>query len=199
MQAITHGSILAVFFTASQAEIQEGAEWYNTANRTAKTIAETYGVSISRVAGIIAALSPNNRWHKNVRDAENLIKLWSVGADYQELKVSTYNANKRKAIAILLGNDPLEELGGFKVRAFYGCIMGHDDVCIDGHAFSIWSGQRVATSKTPTISAKLYNNIASDYQKATVIINEVVGKNYTAAQVQAITWVTWRNLVKEVG
>jgi len=198
MDSITHGSILAVFFTASQAEIEEGRQWYISANTIAKNIAASHRCinGCNTVAAVIAALSPNNRWHRNIIDAEALIKVHSLGGEYGAIKVSTYSKNKDKAIRILEGEEPLDVLGGNKVRAFYRCILGEDDVCVDGHAFSIWSGQRVSTTKTPKISDSLYRAIVKDYQKATTVINSITQLNYTASQIQAITWVTWRNLLR---
>jgi hypothetical protein len=148
------------------------------------------------VAGVIAALSPNNRWQRNVSDAEALIKAYVFGDDIDAIKVSTYSKNKEKAIKILRGGCPPDVLGGLKVRAFYSCIAGGDDVCIDGHAFAIWSGQRITTSKTPNITPKLYAKVAEDYRVAASVINQVLNDNLTAAEVQAVTWVAWRNLFK---
>lgn len=196
MTIISHGNILAVFFSASQAELEEGRQWYATANLAARNIATRYNMKTDKVAAVIAALSPNNRWHRNVRDAEALIRVHVISGEYDTIKVSTYSKNKEKAIRILNDEQPIDVLGGEKVRAFYACISGGDAVCVDGHAFAIWSGQRIPTTKTPKISAKLYNQISGDYRKATAVINEVTGSCYTPSQIQAITWVTWRNLFK---
>jgi hypothetical protein len=191
---ITHGSILAVFFTASTAEICEGREWYSNANEYACELAFKYNLHVDTAAGVIAALSPNNRWDRNLIDAEALIKAYVNDGNVDDIKVSTFNKNKAKAVSILQGTNPLDALGGRKVRAFYCCIMDEDAVCVDGHAYSIWLGQRVATTKTPSISAKLYEQIANDYRKATAQINSITGQHFTPAQVQAVTWVVWRNL-----
>lgn len=194
MTGITHGNILAVFFSASEAEIAEGRDWYAQANLVARTLSNRYDLAGPHVAaGIIAALSPNNRWHRNVADAEALIRTYCAGDECDAIKVSTYSKNKEKAIRILDGESPENVLGGLKVRAFYNCIIGGDDVCVDGHAFSIWSGQRVSTTKTPKISPRLYNAISEDYRRAAAVIDQVAGSCYTAAQIQAITWVVWRN------
>lgn len=200
MPIISHGNILAVFFQASEAELQEGSNWYASAFNTARTIACRYDLpgGIDTVAAVIAALSPNNRWERNVRDAEALIRVYTLGGEVDALKVSSYSRNKAKAVRILKGEAPLDVLGGNKVRAFYHCIADHSslDICIDGHAFSIWSGQRVTTTKTPKLTDKLYASIAEDYRLAAVVIRQVTGMCYTARQVQAVTWVVWRNLFK---
>ena len=205
---ISHGNILAVFFAAGPAEIEEGLNWYLHANQVTKRLAKDYDLAnnYGTVAALIAALSPNNKWDKNVRDAEALLKCARHGGDPSGIKVSTYGKNKEKAITILNGGDPEEVLGGKKVKAFYDCIIDGDNgdcnsVCVDGHAYSIWLGQRVSTSSTPTITPKLYDKIAGDYRIATDQINKIIGteKNpspYRPCDIQAITWITWRKLVK---
>jgi hypothetical protein len=195
-----HTSILGTFFLASAQEIQEGANWYHNANCNAEAIANKTGLSVRKVAGVIAALSPQNRWERNCKDAEQLCLLYTVdgvGAAKQ-LKVGTFNNNKQKALDILQSEeDSIESiLNGRKIVAFFRCILVEDDVCIDGHAYSIWLGNRVVTTKTPKISAKLYNEIAWDYDRATLTINKIMGTDYTAAQIQAITWTVHRNLYK---
>jgi len=195
---ISHGAILAVYFSANPAEVQHGAQWYKQAQTIAQTIANSYSLSLQTVAGVIAALSPNNRWERNVSDADLLCKLHVSGGDCAALKVSTYNANKRKALQILSGFAPIDILGGLKVRSFYDCIMGNlGAVCIDGHAYSVWLGDRVPTTKTPKISSKLYGAIAADFKLATVQINQIVGAEYKPAQIQAITWLVWRRMIRE--
>lgn len=190
---ITHGNILAVFFMANAAEIQDGEDWYARANLIARNLARQYGIDVHTVAGVIAALSPNNRWDRNVADAESLIRVHVAGDEVDAVRVCTFGKNKAKAIRILGGEDPRTVLGGRKVQAFYGCILGDNDVCVDGHAYAIWAGQRIPTSKTPSISDKLYDAISHDYRVATEQINAITGKQYLPCQVQAITWVVWRN------
>jgi hypothetical protein len=195
-----HTPILGTFFLASAQEIQEGINWYRNANCIADSIANKTGLSIRKVAGVIAALSPQNRWERNCKDAEQLCLLYTVdGVDAaRQHKVSTFDKNKQKALDILQSEEGEIEaiLNGRKVVAFFRCILDEDDVCIDGHAYSIWLGNRVVTTKTPKISAKLYDTIAWEYDRATLAINKIMGTDYTAAQIQAITWIVHRNLHK---
>lgn len=197
---INHGNILAVFFTATPAEIIKGERWYADALSFCCSVANTTGLPIHAVAGVTAALSPNNKWERNMRDAEALCRAFAAGTidDAAALKVSTFNKNKNKALRILAGEQPLDILGGLKVRAFYSCIVGDDSVCIDGHAYAIWLGQYVPTTKTPSVSPKLYQSISDAYRQAAITINSVTGDDYTAAQVQAITWTVWQRIRKEV-
>lgn len=199
--SLSHGNILATFFLANSAEIAKGARWYTDALQFCATVAQSTGLSVGTVAGVVAALSPNNRWPRNQTDAERLCRTFAAGtlSDAEQIRVSTFHGNKQKALAILAGAQPLDVLGGLKVRAFYSCIMSEDAVCIDGHAYAIWLGSYVPTTKTPSISPKLYQSISDDYRQAAVTINGVTGDNYTAAQVQAVTWTVWQRIRREVG
>jgi hypothetical protein len=202
MLPISHGYILATFFNASPAELADGANWYGRASDAAQIIGDRYSLPMNAVAGVIAALSPNNKWERNVTDAELLCRAYVLGghAAADKIKVSTYGANKIKALRILAGESPLSVLGGLKVRAFYLCIMGDSSsVCVDGHAYAIWTGERIATTRTPKITPKLYAAISADYIKAADTINSILGADYTAAQIQAITWITYRRMVRDLG
>jgi len=111
--------------------------------------------------------------------------------------VCTYGINKDKAIKILEATEDqyLAILNGRKVTNFYLSIIGDSDaVCVDGHAYSIWVGERISTNKTPAIGVVLYREISADYVNATKAINRAEGTNYTAAQIQAITWVTHKRI-----
>lgn len=197
---LSHGNILAVFFTATDAEILHGARWYADALQVCSAVSQATGLPLATVAGVTAALSPNNRWARNQADAAAICRAFSAGtlADAAQIKVATFNGNKQKALRILSGESPLDVLGGLKVRAFYSCVMGDDAVCIDGHAYAIWLGQYVPTTKTPKISPKLYASIAAAYRQAAETINAVTGCSYSAAQVQAITWSVWQRIRREV-
>lgn len=202
MLPVSHGYILATFFNASPVELVDGAQWYVRASDAAQIIGDRYGLPMDTVAGVIAALSPSNKWERNVSDADQLCRAFTLGGHSvaASVKVSTYGTNKIKALRILSGELPLNVLGGLKVRAFYECIIGrHDSVCIDGHAYAIWAGKRITTTKTPSIGAKLHAAISADYIKAADTINSIMATNYTAAQVQAITWITYRRMVRDLG
>ena len=199
--SLSHGNILAVFFAATTAERLKGARWYADALAFCSDVAQSAGLSVSTVAGVTAALSPNNRWPRNMADAERLCRAFSAGTltDARQVKVSTFHGNKNKALAILGGLHPLEALGGLKVRAFYNCILGDAGVCVDGHAYAIWLGSYVPTTKTPKISPKLYETIAAAYGQAAQTINGVMGTSYSPAQIQAITWSVWQRIRRDVG
>ena len=199
-RAVTR-NIAGMLQLASQADIEAGIEWYARAHRLASRLSDAYDLSLGQAVGVIAALSPNNRWERNCADAEAMIKAWHHGSDPSLVKVCTFNTNKAKASAILDLADPSSIniaaiLNGRKVSAFFLSIMGDPDaVCVDGHAYAIWIGERVPTTKTPSIGVALYADIARAYVLVAKRSKELCGETLTPTQVQAVTWVTYRRLL----
>jgi hypothetical protein len=196
--------IKAMLMLASETDMYEGKHWYQRAYDLAVRLMHVYdGVTLGQVVGVIAALSPNNKWNRNCQNAESLIKAWHAGADPRLVKVCTFNKNKDKAIQILsltnldsMSEDIQTILNGRKVVAFYRCIMGFKDtVCVDGHAYAIWLGERVPTSQTPSIGKALYECITRAYVNVAKESHSLCGEVLTPAQVQAVTWVTYRRLL----
>ena len=198
------GNIVAKFSLATTQEVVAGTEWYTDAHKIAGRIASMYDLHHAVVAAVIAALSPNNKWERNCQDAENIIAAYYHGNEDDALavKVCTYKANKIKAIKCLaqgVGYDGLKTiLNGPKVIEFFHCIVGtpHRDVCIDGHAYSIWFGERMTMKQVPNIGKRLRERIKSDYLDATKWINEEMNTDYLPSDIQAIVWVCHKRIYK---
>jgi len=199
-------NILSVYYAAGPVETDYGMTWYTTAHMIARALANAHagqtdpvhgrGVTLEAVAAVLSALSPSNAWATNVRDADKMLSVFMAGGKLADFTVSTYNANKRKAWAILTGAlTPAEAFGkntSLKTRAFWRNILDPHSACahvvVDGHAYGIWLGERRPLAKTPKLSPKLYQTVADAYAEAA----RAVG--VAPSQMQAVTWVTWRNL-----
>ena len=185
---------------ATQADIEAGINWYARAERFAQRLSAEYGCTFEQAVGVIAALSPNNRWARNCADAEAMAAAWQAGIDPETVKVCTYGANRAKAAAILALEAPTQDgiaaiLNGRKVTAFFLSITGRQDaVCVDSHAYAIWLGQRVTIANVPSIGVKLYADIVRAYCLVAKRSEALCGEALTPAQVQAVTWVTYRRL-----
>ena len=196
--------IVAKFTLATSQEVQLGVDWYRSALNIAGRIADKYDMRIETVAGVIAALSPNNRWERNIIDAEAIIKCWASGGtdeDILAVKVCTYTKMQEKALAILRFDIYHKSsitgiLNGPKIIEFFNCITNPalNDVCIDGHAYSVWFGQRLTMKQVPNIGKKLRQQIKTDYVDATTFINEELNESFTPADIQAITWVAHKRI-----
>ena len=194
--------IIGMLGLASAADIRQGKDWYQRAYDLSLSFMHTYeGLTLGQAIGVIAALSPNNKWERNCADAESMIKLWHQGLDPRGAKVCTYNTNKDKAARILemesVDTEAIQDiLSGQKVVAFYRCISGFKDtVCVDGHAFAIFMGERIPTTQTPNIGKALYAAITRSYILASERSLDACGHVLTPAEVQAVTWVTYRRLI----
>ena len=185
-------NILKVYRRATTDDIANGVEWYSRAKRYSHAIADRTGIHVNTVIGVMAALSPNNKWERNVQDCERMCKAWVSGDELDDFKVSCYKTMKLKAWSILdddLTSDDeiLNRLNGQKIRSFYSNIRGLDEVTIDGHALNIALGVRqgLTTDKT-NMSKKVYKQMQEVYVRAA---KRVDVKPHV---LQAITWTTWK-------
>ena len=193
-------NILAVYFQATPVDIQEGTVWYNNAHQICVGLCQKYNLPLSTVVGVVSALSPNNKWDRNIIDAEQLIKAYCLEFDYP--KVCTFTGNKDKAVTILeceisSSDNICAILKGNKTIAFFRGIFTNgecNEITVDGHAFNIWRGQYTSLHEVPAISNKLYATVSDAYRAAAEAIYDLTGDSYSAAQIQAITWVTWRRM-----
>lgn len=193
-------NILAMYMQASPVDTQEGTVWYNNAYQICWALSDKYNLPLSTVVGVVSALSPNNKWDRNIFDAENIIHAYCMGYDYP--KVCTFTGNKDKAITILECEIDSSEnicaiLKGNKTIAFFRGIYTNgqcDEITVDGHAFNIWRGMYTSLNEVPAISNKLYKAVSDAYKEAAETINNLEGTKYSAAQIQAITWVTHRRV-----
>ena len=194
MTVKNRNNIEKVFKLATPEEIKDGVTWYALAQADARRMAIYYSIPLTTVVGVIASLSPNNKWERNVINAKDLIEGYLNGEHKESIKVSTYHAMKDKAWSMLedmleTDEDILTRLNGQKIKSFYECIMGYDACCIDGHAYNIWRYERVGlTTDKTNIGKKLYAEIQGDYVR---VAKKLDMKAY---ELQAITWVAWRRV-----
>ena len=169
-----------------------GASWYPEAKSACVAIATAHSVPVSIVVACVAALSPNNRWERNLVNANDMIANFLDGQPVERCKPSTYKLMRDKAWTILeTGNASdetiLKQLNGQKITSFYRCIMGENDCVIDGHAYNIAKNERVElTNNKTSISKGLYVEL----QNAYIAVAKKHGMK--AHEVQAITWEKWR-------
>ena len=93
------------FFNLATAEqIKEGREWYQLANDFCKITALEYNTDPLKVASVVSALSPRNKWSQNLKDAKKVFQAISEGKEANQIKVCTFNKNKFKAFELAKGN-----------------------------------------------------------------------------------------------
>lgn len=173
----------AVVAQSTSAELVNASNWYAIAHKWCADVAQAYGLTVSQVAGITAAMSPQISWDKNKLQTILLIQKMRNGEELTGLMA--YKVNVEKARRIYMGENALDVLGGKKVRSFYGNLMLDDStVTIDRHALHIalygCGNEEKSGSITPT--DKLYDIAQSAYVTAANILG------ITPYSLQSITW-----------
>lgn len=179
-------NITAVFRGADDRHVNTGLAWYATAHTVAQRVALATGHSTEIAVGVIAATSPRMGWGPNVRLAHRILSTGDTSQGY--LKNGLASARR-----ILDGADPLEVLRSRKVSNFYRAIIsrGADGIVIDRHALDIAHNQRVEGDR-PSPTERQYDAIAEYYRRAADALARD-GWAISPAQVQAVTWLAWRN------
>ena len=195
---MTTENILFVYRLSTPQEKRDGIVWYAKALADCLWISEETEVPLHIVVGVCAALSPNNKWDRNIDNTLSLIRAFLNGDDVETVKVSTYHTMKRKAWSILEAMPDQDEvikiLNGQKIVSFFSNIMGEDTCTVDGHAKNIFYGERHGlTSDKSNIGKKEYATIQEAYVNAGKQVR-FNGRPLKAFEMQAITWVTWRRI-----
>ena len=191
---ITTKNIIAIYKLANASEIKHGLTWYVNANTDCMRIANTLELPLHIVIGVVSALSPNNKWERNIVNAEDLCKAFINGQDMDSIKVSTYHKMKQKAWHILETMPSYDEtitiLNGKKIVSFFRNISGDEtDITIDGHARNIYYNDRQGLT-TPNTNIRKLEYL--DIQKAYLRASKKLGVK--AYELQAITWGAWRRI-----
>lgn len=176
-------NILTMLDSASPTDISEGRGWYQYAKYQCQVLADEFDIDLKRVIWAVAALSPMLQWERNIAAARAVIQ----GATGYP---GVFSSNVEKAWHILWDEQDWEKwLTGNKVTSFAANILGsEDDVTVDTWAWRIWAGADLQ-AKPPSLD-KIYWDIAAAYREAARLVNMPV------RELQAITWVTARRLVK---
>ena len=186
-------NILACFDQVTSEELLHGKTWYSTAKDNCQAMADLYELPLRIVVGVVAALSPTNKWERNLVDANDMIKTFVEGGYVEDTTPCTYKAMRDKAWSIL-ERHPQNEwdvetiLKGPKITDFFWCIMGFNNCVIDGHAWCIANADRRTLQEVPNIGKRLREELQSAYL--------VAGNKHglTAYEMQAATWVAWKRI-----
>ena len=193
---MTVENIIKIYDMATPEEKRDGVVWYAEALASCNRIAIDNGVPLYIVVGVCAALSPNNKWDRNIVNTGDMVQAFINGDDMDSFKVSTYHKMKQKAWGIFEAMPKTEEevmvlLNGQKIVSFFQNIMGHDTCTVDGHARNIAYGVREGLTGSISIGKKEYATLQDEYVKAGKK-KRINGRPLKAFEMQAITWVVWR-------
>lgn len=177
-------NIWSGLISATDQEIKDGMDFYPGAYGLCKLLSSVFNVSVERVAGIYAALSPMNGWDTNVANIVDILryrKQWidAGGPFFNDSmsqwpswfplpKVNTPHPNRDKALLIACGKDPLSVLSGKKVRAFYSAISNPSDLSsipVDRHLICLALGQKLSKNELSRAASSpaLYSKVEAAY------------------------------------
>lgn len=142
-QSFLRQNIWRSVLCATDQEIHEGLSFYPGAHGLCRFFALVFHTTVRQVAGIYAALSPMNGWDTNV---SNIVSILREG---ELAKVNTSHINRLKAIRITNGEEPLEVLGGHKVRSFYQAIadpLNLEPIPVDRHLICLALGKKITSN-----------------------------------------------------
>lgn len=156
-------------------------DWYKEAN----IWCENHGVTtVSKVAGVVAALSPVKRWDQNLKIASDMICTNDCG------HMGVFK-DKARRILVSDGSDEeiLDILNGRKISSFYLNIRYPDksnNITIDRHALSIALGHKVTDIEYSGLTAKQYAFFVECYTIAAAKVD------ISPLLMQSGTWVYYR-------
>jgi|TARA_A100000172_G_C3040240_1_gene110162 hypothetical protein len=131
-------------------DVKEGLEWYPRAHDICAHIGKEYDFNSQSVAHALSALSPRNKWERNIIDTKNVLKAVNDGKGPDDVKVCTFNNNKVKAFEIARGTRTIDNVSP-KTYSFVKNIAELDDtkVTIDVWHLRAGFGQTIESGLTP--------------------------------------------------
>jgi hypothetical protein len=169
--------LLALWHGADPETLQAGRLWYPNAEQVVSVLAERHHVSRPQVAGVIAALSPQQRWRRNILSADAILRgePWAAAG---------YATNRAKAEAIAEGAPALMVLGGDKVRSFWANLYG------SRYAVTIDTWMQKAATGTTRMGEQPKGAHYRRIESATISAAAIVGE--TPREFQAAVWLVIR-------
>jgi len=180
-------NIKRVLAMATEEENKQGLAWYKQARLFCRRMSRTYGVSLDVAIAVLSALSPRNKWANNLRDVETVLAACKQGLGPNDVRVTTFNANKEKAFRIVHEGKPILAQTSNKTACFFDNIrhVNSDNLTIDLWAFGVFMGFRACQG---TLTDTQYETIASCYRSV------AKSAGLRPYEVQAIVWITFKRL-----
>lgn len=187
-------NLMSWYGLATETQVNRGMTWYERARE------ECYGITeqlvgyrdplhMSKVAAVVAALSPRMPWERNIAVARKII-LECLHGDKLLSEVNAGLIGNAAKAYVIYKTDDFNLLGTQKVYRFWHNLAHPDSelVTVDVWAYRAWKG--ILTGKEEAIPEKVYLDIEQDY---ITCAREVGIRPY---QFQAIVWETIRTTAK---
>lgn len=166
--------ILRTFDSASKADVEAGARWYDEAGDLAITLAARHGRTVEQTASVIAALSPRTTWSRNVAGAALLLA-------EDEVLPGLIGRNVTQARDAL--DRGFDALTGPKTSRFARNIAGdRESVTVD-----VWAARVAGLDEDLLQRVGAYDAVEHAYRLA------ARRRGVDPATIQATTWIVARN------
>lgn len=156
-------------------EITEGKMWYLNAHQYCLALSKEFNISLEKVCGICAALSPLKSWPVNK----------NITRSYLEGKRNVHTGLQvRKCDWIMRGDNIEKCLGGLKTVNFFHNILNPPDIewaTIDRHMLWMFN-------ESPSLSPKQYNSLKDS------MIEYAKTNQWITSELQAVTWLTVKRI-----
>lgn len=163
-----------------------GMEWYREAQDFVFAASLDYGFKRYEVACIVAILSPNNKWERNKLDTITVLQAYRAGMKPDQVKVCTYNANKKKAFDFLAGNVDLS----YKSPKTHSFAMNVGLQSPEHITVDKWHLRACVGKPHEGVYDAVESCTAAQYRRVEQITAEVAQHfNLKGYQAQAIIWV----------
>lgn len=163
------------YLSSDLQNLNNGLTWYERAHNECKLLSMVFSKPLPIVVGVVSALSPNNKWQRNLHDAWNFLDKPSL-----KTKVCTFTNQRQKALDILKSDGSDEQikniLRGTKTKNFYENILHYktsDVVTVD-----MWAFRSVELPE----KQKYFHRVAQAYSEVAL---ELEIKPH---QLQAVVW-----------
>jgi hypothetical protein len=177
-------NLYRVYLACQPWEVELGKGYYQKQQDRLWAIACQEKFEFETVAGVFAAISPNNTEDGTYRGTVAILRHGMAA------RVSTYTRNREKAVRIRNGEHPVDVLRGRKVTSFYHNMVYPDNravVTVDGHMYNAWRGERWALKDVAhRMTDKTYERVERDVK----VLAQMLG--LVPCQLQSVVWAKWR-------
>jgi hypothetical protein len=175
---------------ATSFQVWEGLAWYMRAHNQVWEAAAECGVEPRRFAAIVAVISPATSWETNITQARALAwEGWSA-------RLTTFNTNKVKAMAMIEGEPNGWHLSGPKVVPFWMTICDPEEPyhlpVVDRHIIHAAVGRALTDSERRKWHGMGRVSLIQD-----AIRDMAYGLHILPQQVQAIIWLVQKEQLEE--
>ena len=172
---------------ATKQEIKDGLIWYKAAQDHCRVQAKRYGISTYNYATIVSMLSPNNKWERNLIDADQLVSSYLAGESIDDFKVCTYGANKLKAWNAMSKGSEIDGTNSPKTHSFAMNMIGS----IDSITIDKWMIRAALCGPDDGVIDTVESVTPKQYRRLEALCATVAqGFGMAGHSIQAIIWLT---------